>query len=75
MDNCKSFLFLRQYRICLPGRINGLVPRNKPIKMAVGIAINDFHENRSQLVPIEFKSGPSHVKHTMKVLSSEHKLI
>ena len=43
MDKRKSFVFTRQYRNCFFRRINALVPRNQPIKTAVGIVMHDFH--------------------------------
>ena len=43
MDKRKSFVFARQYRNCFSRRINALVPRNQPIKTAVGIVMHDFH--------------------------------
>ena len=42
MDERKSFVFARQYRNCFSQRINALVPRNQPIKTAVGIVMHDF---------------------------------
>ena len=43
MDKHTSFVFARQYRNCFSRRINALVPRNQPIKTAVGIVMYDFH--------------------------------
>ena len=43
MDKRKSFVFARQYRNCFSRRINALVPRNQPIKTAVGIVMHDLH--------------------------------
>ena len=43
MDKRKSFVFARQYRNCFSRKINPLVPRNQPIKTAVGIAMHDVH--------------------------------
>ena len=43
MDKHKSFVFARQYRNCFSRRINPLVPRNQPIKTAIGMVTHDFH--------------------------------
>ena len=43
MDKRKSFVFARQYRNCYSRNINALVPRNEPIKTAVGRVMHDFH--------------------------------
>ena len=43
MDKRKSFVFVRQYRNCFSQRINALVPRNQPIKTAIGMVAHDFH--------------------------------
>ena len=43
MGERKSFVFARQYRNCFSRRINALMPRNQPIKTAVGTVMNDFH--------------------------------
>ena len=43
MDKRKAFVFARQYRNCFSPRINALLPRNQPIKTAVGIVMHDFH--------------------------------
>ena len=43
IDKRKSFVFARQYGNCFSWRINAPVPRNQPIKTAVGIVMHDFH--------------------------------
>ena len=43
MDKRKSVVFARQYRNCFSRGKNALVPRNQPIKTAVGIVMHDFH--------------------------------
>ena len=43
MDKRKSFVFARQYRNCFSRRINALVPRNQPIKTAIGMVTHDFY--------------------------------
>ena len=43
MDKRKSFVFPRQYRSCFSQRIIALLPRNSPIKTAVGIVTHDLH--------------------------------
>ena len=43
MDKRKSFVFARQHRNCFSRKINALVPRNQPIKAAVGMVMYDFH--------------------------------
>ena len=43
MDKRKSFVFVRQYRDCLSRKINALMPRNQPMKTAVGIVMHDFN--------------------------------
>ena len=43
MDKFKSFVFARQYRNCFARRINAMVPRNQPIKTAIGMVAHDFH--------------------------------
>ena len=47
MDKRKTFVFARQYRNCFSQRINALVPRNQPIKTALGIVMHDFHGLRT----------------------------
>ena len=44
MDKRKSFVFARQYRCCFSRRINALVSRNLPIKIAIGMVMHDFHD-------------------------------
>ena len=43
MDKCRSFVSPRQHRNCFSRRINTLVPRNQPIKTAIGMVTHDFH--------------------------------
>ena len=43
MDKRKSFVLDRQYRNCFSRRINALVPRNQPIKTAIGMVTHDIH--------------------------------
>ena len=43
MDKRKSFVFARQYRNCFSRRINALVPKNQPIKTAIGMVTHDLH--------------------------------
>ena len=44
----------------------------------MGTLITPWHEahdircNRSQLVPVEFKSGPSYVKHTIVIMPDKN---
>ena len=39
----KPIVFARQYRNSFSWRINVLVPRNQPIKTALGVVMHDFH--------------------------------
>ena len=43
MDKRKSFVFPRQCRNFFSRRINILLPRNLPIKTAIGMVMHDFH--------------------------------
>ena len=40
-----------------------------------GHGAHDIRRNRSQLVPVEFKDGPSYVKHTTVILFCESTVI
>ena len=43
MDKRESFVIARQYRNCFSRGINVLVPRNEPVKTAIGIVMHDFY--------------------------------
>ena len=48
MEKRKSFVFARQYRIRFSQRTNALLRRNRPIMMAIGMAMHDFHSKRTK---------------------------